>query len=614
MSAATDPGAAPGAAHAAATARSAASSAASSSASSAERAPAAREPGAGPSRAAVREVLRSAIPRGRTAVAGQLSGLASAFSTVALMACSAYLIARAAEMPPILYLNMVIVGVRAFALGRAFFRYLDRLFSHDAAFRQLETVRVGLLERLLPIAPAGLARSRRGDLLSTLVSDVDEMQNLGLRVIQPLVTSLGIAVLAVAGVALLSPWAALGLAAALVLTFLVSAWAISGVAARAERALAPQRARLLDALLDYLGGLDVLVAYGAEPAARARVDRADAELTRSLVRRASGAGIAGAALALFTGVAVALTLIAGIDQLGAGMPGPSLAVLALVPLAVFEIVAMVPLALSAWRQVRASAERIAAATSPERAAAVPAERGRETLRPVPGAPVIACEGVGLRWPGAEADTLTVPSLEVAAGECLLVEGPSGSGKTTLAHGLVRFIDYSGSLRLDGEELSELHPDAVRTRIGLCEQNPYLFDETIRQNLLFARETATEAELLAVLETVGLGAWVRERGGVDARVGERGALVSGGQAQRIALARALLREFPVIILDEPTANVEGSLAASLLRELIGAARAGGRTVILISHADVDPLLVDRRAVIVEGTLRAAAPLGGGESGS
>ncbi|MCS4276018.1 ATP-binding cassette subfamily C protein CydC [Mycetocola sp. BIGb0189] len=555
-----------------------------------------------PSVVTTRDVLKAARPRGKYATGGLLSAIGSALATVALMACSAYLITRAAEMPPIMYLNLAIVGVRAFALARAFFRYLDRLFSHEAAFRQLETVRVGLLERLLPIAPAGLARSRRGSLLSTLVSDVDEMQNLGLRVIQPLLTALGVSIIAVVGVALLSPGAALGLAVALILTFALSAWAISVVAARAERSLAPQRANLLDSLVDYLGALDVLVAYGAEPAARARVDAADKALTTSLVKRASGTGIAAAALALFTGVAIAIAMISAIPVLHeGGLSGPGLAVLALVPLAVFEVVANVPLALGAWRQVRSSAERIAGATDAERASDVPAEVGATELVPVPGADLLAFSNVAIRHPGASEPALRIDSLNIVAGESLLIEGPSGAGKTTLAHALVRFIDYTGSIRLQGTELSSLHPDTVRTEIGLCEQVPYLFDEDIRQNLLFAHETATDEDLELILDQVGLGDWVRERGGLSARVGERGALVSGGQAQRLALARALLHEFPVIVLDEPTASVEGDLATALIADLVGVARAHGRTVILISHADVAGDLFDRHLRIEAGTL-------------
>jgi ABC-type transport system involved in cytochrome bd biosynthesis fused ATPase/permease subunit len=172
-----------------------------------------------------------------------------------------------------------------------------------------------------------------------------------------------------------------------------------------------------------------------------------------------------------------------------------------------------------------------------------------------------------------------------------VEGPSGSGKTTLAHVLVRFLEYEGSYRLDDVEARDLDPRDVRRVVGLVEQRPWLFDEDLRQNLIFARDTATDAELLEALDRVGLGSWVAERGGLDARVGERGALVSGGQAQRIALARAMLADFPVLVLDEPTASVDADRADALLADLLGAA-ADGRSVILISHTGAPDGLVDR----------------------
>lgn len=557
----------------------------------------------------VRAVLATALPRTKGAVFGVLFGILAAGSTVALLATSAYLITRAAEQPPILYLSMAVVGVRAFALGRAFFRYLERLASHDAAFRQLETVRVDLLRRLIPLAPDGLGRTRRGSLLSSLVSDVDELQNLPLRVLQPLVTSLGIAAIAVWVVALLSPAAATGLAVALVAAFLVGTVVAGRVAASAERSLAPKRAALVDAVLDYLGSLDVLIAYGAEREGRRSVETADAALTRALTARSVGAGVAAAALSLFSGLAVAWSLIAGIPALSTdgdgSLSGPGLAVIVLVPLAVFEIVASVPLAAGIWRQVTASAERIARVAPIDVPTELPADTGTSTPTFDPTAPVIALSGVSARWPGAATPALTVESLSIARGERILIEGPSGAGKTTLAHILVRFLEHDGRYAIAGQDVRELPFDAVRGVVGLCEQVPYLFDESIRQNLLFARETATDAELLDVLERVGLSGWAQARGGLDARVGERGALVSGGQAQRIALARALLRDFPVIVFDEPTANVEADLADSLLRDLLRAGQGDERTIILISHADMPAGLVDRRYRIEAGVLSSAA---------
>src|SRR5215207_511709 len=184
-----------------------------------------------------RAVIRSAIPPFRRVAPSILLGIASALSSVALLACSAWLIARAAEQPPVLYLSLGIVGVRAFALGRAVFRYLERLSGHDASFRQLAAIRAEVFERMLPIAPDGLASSRRGDLLARFVGDVDELQNIPLRVVQPFVSALVVLAASIVGVALLAPasaWAVLGcLVVGVGVTLLVQRWA----AVRAERSL-----------------------------------------------------------------------------------------------------------------------------------------------------------------------------------------------------------------------------------------------------------------------------------------------------------------------------------------------------------------------------------------
>ena len=556
-------------------------------------------------RTEARGILRLAQPRLRVALPGILVGILAAFCTVALLATSAWLITKAAEQPPILFLSMAVVGVRAFALGRAFFRYLERLFSHDAAFRQLEVVRVEVLRRLIPLAPGGLGRAKRGSLLSALVSDVDDLQNLPLRVVQPIVTSLGVAVVAVVGVAFLSPVAAAGLAACLVLAFAVSVFWVTRYAARAERSIAPRRAAVLDALLDYLNNLDVLTAYGADAAARARIERADADLTQAVVRRAGGAGIAAATLSLFSGLAVVVAVVAGIPAFGAGtLSAPELAVIALVPLAVFEIVAMVPVAVGVFRQVRSSAARIAEVVPETVPDGIPVDdpdaggggtqvEGGE--RATSSVPRIQLSGLSVHWPGRTDAAVRGVTVTLEPGDRLLVEGESGAGKTSLAQALVRFVDVDGDYLIDGVPAQRMPQDEVRRIVGLSEQTPYLFDETIRQNLLFAKDDADDAQLLDVLRRVGLDSWVAARGGLDARVGERGSLVSGGQAQRIALARALLHDFPVLVLDEPTANVEADLADALVRDLVVAA-GDRRTVILISHTDVPAGLFRRRLTL------------------
>ncbi|OYC95838.1 thiol reductant ABC exporter subunit CydC [Microbacterium sp. Yaish 1] len=547
------------------------------------------------------DVLRGAMPAPRRFWRALATGFATEASAVALLACSAWLIVRASEQPAVMYVMAAVVGVRAFAISRAVFRYLERLTSHDAALRQLATTRTDLVRRLIPLAPDGLGRIRRGSALSALVDDVDDLQNLPLRVVEPLVASATVALAAVVFVATVSWPAGLTLLGCLV----VAAAAATGwgwvAGARAERTIAPLRARLADAVADHLGSLDVLLAYGAEEQSRRRIEAADADLRRAVVRR-TGAQAGSAAIVSLAAGAASILAVAVTAPDVATLGGPWLAVAVLVPMAVFEVFQTVPLAAASWRQVHASAERIAE-TVPS---GIPAGLVDSSVVPTGVAPALG-DGLHLRdvsvtWPGAERPALTGIDLDVRPGERLLVVGSSGAGKSTLAHALVRFLDVDGSYRVGRTDVQDLSPDDVRLTVGLCEQQPMLFDEDIRQNLLFARDTATDAELEAVLERVGLGGWLRERGGLDARVGEHGALVSGGQAQRIALARALLHGFPVLVLDEPTAGVDPAASDALMRDLLSAVDEE-RAVVLISHVRVPSSLVDRTVRISDGRLLA-----------
>ena len=568
-----------------------------------------------------RMTLRSAVPSLRRLALPVLLGAASGGSAVALLACSAWLIARAAEQPPVLYLSLGIVGVRAFALGRAVFRYLERLTGHDASFRQLAEVRSGIFERMLPIAPAGLTASRRGDLLSRFIDDVDELQNVTLRVVQPVISAVIVLVVAIAAVALLAPASALAVLASLVAGIGITLLVQGAAARRARRTLAPLRGELQAAIVDHVQALDVLVAFDAAAGERTRIEAIGSRLARATRARASAAGAASAAMAAVGGTAVAASLAVAAPLLESGrIDGPTFAVLCLVPLAIAEVAGAIPLAMGALGVVRSSAERVANAVPAEVPSGVPTPPAMPVEPPDGTPPRLELRGIRAEWPvvwtaDPRPDALSLPrgsaledvDLDLLPGERVLLRGGSGAGKTTLAHVLVRFVDYEGSYRIGGVEASAIDPLDVRNLIGLVEQRPWLFDEDVRQNLLFARDTATDAELLDVLDRVGLRGWVAERGGLDAKVGERGGLVSGGQAQRIALARAMLAEFPVLVLDEPTANVDPERADLLLRDLADAAGRSGRTVLLISHVPVDESLVDRVVTLEAGRTGSHGPL-------
>ena len=542
-----------------------------------------------PTRSArIAEVLRLAQPPVRRFLPGLVWGALSAGAAVSLLAVSGWLIVSASIVDSLVPLSIAVVGVRFFAVSRAVTRYRERLSGPDAALRQLASTRADMVRRLIPLSPAGLGRTDRGQVLSALVDDVENLQNLPLRVVQPLAVAGLVALGAVGFIAFVSVPAAL----TLLVCLLVAAGVAIGMGwlfgSRAEALVSARRAELSATLVDYIGSLDVLLAYGAEEQARARVTAADAAL-RTFVSRASLAqAVAAGVVSAVAGAASVWALAVAAPGLATGaIDGPWLAVAVLVPMVVFEVFGAVPIAAASWRSVRSSAERIVDVLPERMPPELRSDDGADAA--IAGTPVLRLRDVRATWPGG-APALRGVDLDLQPGERVLVAGASGAGKSSLAAVLVGFLAAEGEYTLGGTDASGVSGPALRRTVGLCEQSPQLFDEDIRQNLLFARDTATDAELLDVLDRVGLAGWARERGGLDARVGDRGALVSGGQAQRIALARALLRGFPVLVLDEPTAGVDPDASDALLRDLLRAA--GEQSVLLISHVAPPEGTVDR----------------------
>ncbi|MGV9918727.1 thiol reductant ABC exporter subunit CydD [Streptomyces cellulosae] len=548
-----------------------------------------------PGRVLARVRALSGARRGRITLALLLGTLALG-SAVGLMATSGWLISRASQQPPVLYLMVAVTATRAFGIGRAVFRYAERLVSHDAVLRMLADTRVAVYRRLERLAPAGLRGTRRGDLLTRLVSDVDALQDYWLRWLLPAGAAVAVSALSVAFTAWLLPEAGAVLAAGLLLAGAGVPLLTAAVARRTERRLAPARGDLATRVTDLLTGTAELTVAGALPARSEGARRADGVLTRIASRSAAVTGVGDGLTALVCGLAVAAAALVGVQGVASGrLDGVALAVVVLTPLAAFEAVLGMPLAVRHRQRVRRSAERVYEVLD-----AQPPVREPETPRQAPVSPFpLTLKGLTARHPGQDRDALAGLDLTLERGRRIAVVGPSGSGKTTLAQVLLRFLDPgAGSYTLAGVDARALDGDDVRRMVGLCAQDAHLFNSSVRENLLLARKNATEADLRDALRRARLLDWVDGLpDGLDTVVGEHGARLSGGQRQRLALARALLADFPVLVLDEPAEHLDLPTADALTADLLAATE--GRTTVLVTHRLAGLEAVDEVIVLDAG---------------
>lgn len=533
-----------------------------------------------------------------------LLGSGALLCATALMGTSGWLISRASQMPPVLYLMVAVTAVRAFGIGRSFFRYLERLVSHDAVLRALGVLRAGVYQRLERLAPnGGAGLFHRGDLLSRVVSDVDAIQDDYLRARLPRWAALASGAATVGLVAWLLPEAGAALAAGLLLAGLAVPRLALALSLRAERAQAAARGRLSEQVLGLLDGAAELTAAGALPRRHAALAGTDAELTALQRRSAAGAGLGlglGTALTGLTSVACGALGVAAVAS--GRLHGVVLAVLLLTPLAAFEGVTGLTAAAQASHRSREAAARLAELAEAPAPVREPLAAAELPLCPLP----LTVRGLTASWPGRQAPALAGVDLELRPGRRVAVVGPSGSGKTTLAQVLLRFLDpEAGSVTLNGVDAAALPSDAVRRAVGLCAQDAHVFDSSLRENLRLARTDATEEQLWAALAAARLDGWVRGLPqGLDTPVGEHGGRLSGGQRQRLALARALLADFPALILDEPAEHLDLATADALTRDLLAATE--GRTTLLITHRlagldAVDEILVlDHGRIVQRGT--------------
>lgn len=535
-------------------------------------------------------------------VVSVLVGAATTGCGVALLAVSGFVIATASTHPPEVALAVGVVGVRAFGLGRGVFRYLERLTSHDAAFRALADLRVRVFTRLERLLPGDVGSLRSGDLASRLVADVDAVQDLFLRGLLPPAAAVLVGGGAVTAVLLLLSPAGAALAVGLV----VSATALPWLAARLSRAAADRtasdRGELAALLADTLAAADELVVNGADGDALRALDRLDHRLTAGVRNAALVGGISLGLTQLVTGATVWMMLLLAVRAAAGGLGAVSVAVVVLTGLAAFEATAPLAAAAQALGSSRASARRLLAVLDAPDAVATPSHR-RELGH---GPRHVVVRDATVRYSADAPPALAGFDLDLRPGTRVAVVGPSGSGKTTLVSLLLRLRDVdSGSISLDGTAYTDLDDDDVRTVVSGCAADAHVFDSTLRENLRLARPDADDALLRDVARRARLLDWIETLpAGWNTAVGPNGAALSGGERQRLALARALLRDPAVMVLDEPTAHLEATARRALSADLLAATR--GRTTLLVTHdllglEEMDEIVVlDSGRVVERGT--------------
>ncbi|MCL8027214.1 thiol reductant ABC exporter subunit CydD [Nocardioides bruguierae] len=522
--------------------------------------------------------------RGRLALATLVGALSSA-SGVALTATSGWLIVQASLMPPVLTLMVAIVGVRTFGIGRPVLRYAERLLSHDVVLRMLAERRVAVWRSLVPLVPGRLGR-RRGDLLASVVDDVDSELDHELRVLMPLRGFVLVAVLATLVSTLLAPVAGLVVGGYCLLAGL-AAWYLARLgAARAEAEAVALRAALSEEVVAAAALGEELTMWQAVDRAADAVGAASDRLGAATGRSTTWWGAGRAVVLALTGAAVALVAVVLAPLVAAGdLSGPLAALVILMPLAMTDVA--VPLADAGALSARTAAARARLEALADMEPAVTEPR---ILGPEPRGNDVALRDVTAGWEGTRA--FAGLDLDVAPGGRVAVVGPSGCGKSTLVALLLRFLDpRRGSVRLGGAELDRLPLADVRGRVGLVDDDPHVFASTVAENVRLARPGCSDAEVEAALRAARLGPWLDALpAGLGTWVGDGHASVSGGERARLAIARVLLADPDVLVLDEPTAHLDEATADDLAHEVLGESGAR-RTVIWVTHGSAGLDLVD-----------------------
>ena len=541
-------------------------------------------------------------------VAGSLFGLIATTATVGLLALSGWFLSAAAfaglSTTAAQTFNYFFpsIGVRIFAISRTLARYAERVVSHDATFRILESLRIWFYERIEPLAPARLMRYRSGDILNRVLADIDALDNLYLRVLSPtLVAGLLVAGLTVF-LSLFDPLIALTTLGWLVVAGFGLSAAAGIAGAAAGRRLSHLMTQLRIQIVEGLQGLPELLVFNRRRDFLGQMDRDNHNLLDVQRRMSHIRGVSFAGITLTSGLAVLSALYQGAALVSSGvLHGAHLAMIALTVLAAFDALMPLPSAYQYLGRTREAARELLEVVDCEPPVTFP-ENSLVVLRGFD----VSFDRVSFRYTDNAADAVHDIRFHLPAGQRCAVLGPTGAGKSTLAHLMVRFWDaQSGSVRIGGKDIRGLSESDLRQSVSLVSQQAHMFNASVRDNLLIARPGATEPELWQALAAVRLADFVKSLPqSIDTWIGESGRLVSGGQARRLALARAILRDAPIWVLDEPTEGLDRAAERHIMETLFDVT--SGRTVLFITHRLVGLdrleriLLMENGRIVEQGT--------------
>ena len=534
-------------------------------------------------------ILKVVSNQWRWLAAGVLLSTAVIAANSLLMALSGWFIASMAVAGVTkLAFNYFVpsAAIRALAISRTVGRYVERLVTHSAAFRSLLLLRVWLFEKVAPLSPALLQKYSSGELAGRLRADIDSLENLYLRILLPIATALFSTLFATLFVFIWSSSCAAALLTGFVFACLLIPYIAWKMALPHAARAAVLTAELRSKAVDGLGGGAELILLRAVDRFSEEAQNISGGLVEGQRKLADGGACTSAMMILVTGgVSVAVLLLAGGEVARGLLKGPELVMLLLFCAAAFEGVAALPMALQLVPYSEAAAARVNELA--EAALPVP-----EPLQPKQMPTGSAIEFKGVRFGHREEmPVLNNFNFFIGEGERVALTGESGIGKSTVAELLLRFRNYQGSITLSGVELADLDSDEVRRRITAVQQNPYIFNGTIRENIALGNPDATDVEIATVLYDTVLDVWVAGLpDGLQTRTGEGGTAISGGEARRIAIARALLKNAPIVILDEPTEGLDPLTETLLLERLSN--RLQGKTLLLITHSKTPLAIVDR----------------------